>query len=181
MVTTPLRTVVSGAPPAYSDRVADDLMPTPARPRTRRGYALGVVAAGALLVFCAVLPWAALQATSSLIGGGLASDVRGIDDTFGVYTLVAGLVAVGCGLAGMFSYPRLTALAVVPGGVAVLVLVMFVTDGSGLQDRVSIDLGELLSIEPVIRFGWFAALGCAVALVFLSILALLRPPVTAQS
>ena len=134
-MTTPLRTVVSGASRAYSDRVADDLKPTPARPRVRRGYPLAVMAAGALLVFCAVLPWAGLQATSSLIGGGVASDVRGIDDTFGVYTLLAGLVALGCGLVGTLAHPRLAALAVVPGGVALLVLVLFVTDGSGLQDR----------------------------------------------
>ncbi|MEV4173473.1 MULTISPECIES: hypothetical protein [unclassified Nonomuraea] len=156
--------------------MADDLKPTPARPRVRRGYPLAVMAAGALLVFCAVLPWAGLQATSSLIGGGVASDVRGIDDTFGVYTLLAGLVALGCGLVGTLAHPRLAALAVVPGGVALLVLVLFVTDGSGLQDRISIDLGELLSIEPVIRFGWFGALGCAVAVVLLSLLALFRRP-----
>lgn len=147
-------------------------MPTPAPPTVRRGYALAVAVAGILLVFCAVLPWAGLQATSSLIGGGVASDVRGIDDTFGVYTLLAGLVTLGCGLAGALSRPRVAALAVVPGGVAVLVLVLFLTEGSGLQDRLSIDLGALLSIEPVLRFGWFGALASALAIVVLSILAL---------
>ncbi|NJP89915.1 hypothetical protein HCN51_10730 [Nonomuraea sp. FMUSA5-5] len=156
--------------------MADDLMPTPARPRLHRGYPLAVAAAGALLVFCAVLPWAGLQATSSLIAGGVASDVRGIDDPFGVYTLMAGLAALGCGLAGLLSpRPRLAALAVVPGGVAVVVLLKFVIGGGGdLRDRISFDLGGLLSIEPVIRFGWFAALGCALAVVALSLLALLR-------
>lgn len=152
-------------------------MPTPARPRTRRGYALAVTAAGALLVFCAVLPWAGLQATSSLIGGGVANDVRGIDDPFGVYTLMAGMVTLGCGLAGMVARPRLAALAVIPGGLALVVLVMFISgDGGGLRDRISLNLGELLSIEPVIRFGWFGALACALAIVLLSVLALFRRP-----
>ncbi len=149
-------------------------MPTPARPRARRGYALAVAAAGALLAVCAVLPWAGLQATSSLIGGGVASDVRGVDDVFGVYALVAGLAALGCGLAGAMSRPRLAALAVVPGGAALAVLLMFVTESGGMRDRISVDLGDLLSIEPVIRAGWFAALACATAIVLLSLLALFR-------
>ncbi|MEV5895259.1 hypothetical protein [Nonomuraea fuscirosea] len=144
----------------------------PAHPKLRRGYPLAVIAAGALLVFCAVLPWAGLQATSGLIGAGVASDVRGIDDPFGVYTLIAGLAALGCGLAGLLSRPRLAALALVPGGAAVLVLVLFVTQGSGLRDRISFDFGELLSIEPVIRFGWFAALACALAIVALAFMSL---------
>ncbi|GAA2862026.1 hypothetical protein [Nonomuraea rubra] len=156
--------------------MADDLKPTPAGRRVRRGYPLAVAAAGALLVFCAVLPWAAVQATSSLIAGGVVSDIRGIDDPLGVYTLVAGLVALGCGLAGLLSsHPRLAALAAVPGGVALVVLVRFVIAGGGnLRDRISFDLGGLLSIEPVIRFGWFAALGCALVLVVLSVLTLFR-------
>ncbi|MFC7588626.1 hypothetical protein ACFQYP_36660 [Nonomuraea antimicrobica] len=154
--------------------MADDLIPTPARPRLHRGYALAVLAGGVLLVCCAVLPWAGLQATSNLIGIGVTGDVRGIDDAFGVYTLVAGLAAVGCGLAGVLAHPRLAALAAVPGGVAVLSLVMFVAGGSGLRDRVSVDLGDLLSIEPVVRAGWFGALACALAIVLLSVAALVR-------
>src|SRR4029079_9389045 len=95
--------MVRGASPAYSDRVADDFQPAPA---TRRGYALGVVVGGAVLVGCAVLPWAGLEVRSDLIGGGLADDIRGIDDRFGVYTLVAGLIALGCGGAGGRPPPR---------------------------------------------------------------------------
>ncbi|MGN9837974.1 hypothetical protein ACTMTI_07620 [Nonomuraea sp. H19] len=154
--------------------MADDLQPAPVRPRTRRGYALAVSVAGALLVCCAILPWAGLEARSALIGGGVANDMRGIDDAFGVYTLLAGLLALACGLAGVLTRPRLAALALVPGAAAVLVVVMFVTHGSGLQDRISIDLGEVLSIAPVIRIGWFAALACSVAVVVLAALALFR-------
>ncbi|TMR10840.1 hypothetical protein ETD86_37900 [Nonomuraea turkmeniaca] len=151
--------------------MADDLKPAPTG--TRRGHALAVSAAGALLVFCAVLPWAGLEAKIGLIGGGVSADVRGIDDAFGVYALVAGLVALACGLAGLLAHPRLAALAVVPGAVAVLAVVMFVTEGSGVQDRISFDLG-LLSVAPVIRFGWFAALACSLGVVVLSVLALFR-------
>ncbi|PZG13638.1 hypothetical protein C1J01_29300 [Nonomuraea aridisoli] len=147
-------------------------MPTSASPRTGRGYPLAVTVAGALLMCCAVLPWAGLQATSSLIGGSVTGDVRGVDDVYGVYTLVTGLAAVACGVAGLRGHPRLAALAVVPGGVAVLLLVLFVSQGSGLRDRVSIHLGDLLSIEPVIRFGWFAALASATAVVVLALLTL---------
>ncbi len=176
MVTTPLRTVVGGGCPAYSDRVADYLQPAPAKPAAHRGYALAVVVAGALLVFCAVLPWAGLEVRSELIGGGLANEIRGIDDTFGIYTLVAGLAALGCGIAGLLTRPRLAALAAVPGAAAVAVLVLFMTDGSGVRDRLSFDLGQVLSVGPVIKFGWFAAMGCAVAVVVLSVLALVRRP-----
>ncbi|MEV0232338.1 hypothetical protein [Nonomuraea sp. NPDC050786] len=151
--------------------MVDDFRSAPA---TRRGYALGVVVAGALLVGCAVLPWAGLEVRSDLIGGGLADDIRGIDDRFGVYTLVAGLVALGCGVAGLLTRPRVAALAALPGAAAVAVLVLFMTDGSGLRDRISVDLGEVLSIGPVVKFGWFAALACSVAVVVLSVLALLR-------
>ncbi|TMR99060.1 hypothetical protein [Nonomuraea basaltis] len=154
--------------------MAEDLQPTPVKPATRRRYALAVTVAGALLVLCAILPWAGLEARSALIGGGVASDVRGIDDAFGVYTLIAGLAAVVCGLAGLLARPRLAALAVLPGAAAVSVVVMFLTSGSGLRDRISIDLGEMLSIGPVVRFGWFAALACSVAVVVLSALALFR-------
>lgn len=128
-------------------------------------------------MFCSVLPWAGVEATSSLIPGAVADDVRGIDDPYGVYTLMAGLVVLGCGLAGLLSaFPRLAALAAVPAGVAMVTLLRFVTVGGGgsLRDRISFDLGGLLSIEPVLRFGWFAALGCALAAVVLSALALFR-------
>ncbi|MEV0995687.1 hypothetical protein [Nonomuraea sp. NPDC050202] len=157
--------------------MADDLMPTPARRRVRRGYPLAVAAAGALLVFCAVLPWSGWQATSSLIDAGVASDLRGIDHTSGIYTLLAGLVALGCGLAGLLSsHPRLAALAVLPGGSAVVLVLRYPPGGGGLRDLFAFELGDVLSIAPVFRFGWFAALGCALALVVLSVLALLRRP-----
>ncbi|MFI7125333.1 hypothetical protein ACIBQ1_06530 [Nonomuraea sp. NPDC050153] len=154
--------------------MADYLQSAPAKPTARRGYALAVVVAGALLVFCAVLPWAGLEVRSELIGGGLANDIRGIDDTYGVYTLVSGLVALGCGVAGLLTHPRVAALAALPGAVAAAVLVLFMTDGSGVRDRLSVDLGQVLSIGPTVKFGWFAAMGCAVAIVVLSVLALVR-------
>lgn len=149
-------------------------MPASTHTRLGRGPAIAVLAAGALLTVCAILPWAGIQATSSLIGAGVASDVRGIDDPLGVYTLLAGLAALGCGVAGLIAHPRLAALAIVPGAVAVFVLVSYVVGSDGLRDRVSIHLGDLLSIEPVIRPGWFAALACAVATVLLSVVALVR-------
>ncbi|GAA3624007.1 hypothetical protein GCM10022419_132070 [Nonomuraea rosea] len=154
--------------------MADYLQPAPARPSTRRGNAISVGVAGALLTVCAILPWAGLEARSSIIGGAVASSVRGVDDAFGVYTLIAGLVALACGLIGALAHPRLAALAVLPGAAGVLALVLFVTEGSGIQDRFTIDLGNLLSVEPVIRFGWFAALASSVAVVVLGVLALVR-------
>ncbi|SDJ34090.1 hypothetical protein SAMN05421874_101493 [Nonomuraea maritima] len=177
-MTPPSRTVVDPAGPSYSEAV-DDLRPAPSR-RARRGLPLAVTAAGALLVFCAVLPWAGLRATSGLVGGlltgmtsALTSEVRGVDDVYGVCTLIAGLAAVACGVAGLRGRPRLAALAVLPGGAAVLLVVLFVTEGSR-RDRISIRLGDLLAIEPVIAFGWFAALASAVTVTVLAVLALLR-------
>ncbi|WP_188196486.1 hypothetical protein [Nonomuraea sp. SYSU D8015] len=153
--------------------MADDLQPAPATPRTRRRYPLAVSVAGALLVCCTILPWAGVDAKIGLLGSGVTTDVRGVDDTFGIYTLLAGLAAVACGLAGLLSHPRLAALAVVPGAVAVPAVLMFVTRGGGAQDRVSIDLG-VLSVEQAIRFGWFAALACSLAVAVLGLLTLLR-------
>ncbi|MFI7707030.1 hypothetical protein [Nonomuraea sp. NPDC049480] len=155
--------------------MAEDLQPTSAQPRTRRGYApaLSVTVTGALLVVCAVLPWAGTEAKIGLFGSGVTTDVRGIDDAFGVYALVAGLVAVACGLAGLLAHPRLAALAVVPGAVAVPAVVMFMTQGGGVQDRISIDLG-VLSVAQVIRLGWFAALACSLGVIVLGALALFR-------
>ncbi|MDA0636300.1 hypothetical protein OUY22_23000 [Nonomuraea sp. MCN248] len=153
--------------------MAEDLSPPPTRAGSR-GYAAGIALAGAALVLCAVLPWSGVQASSSVIGGTISSDTRGIDDVLGVYALLAGLAALGCGLAGLMARPRLAALAAVPGGLAMLVLVMFVSDPRGPADRVSLDLGELLSVEPVIRYGWYAALAAAFAVVLMAVLALVR-------
>ncbi|MEV4895432.1 hypothetical protein AB0K48_39265 [Nonomuraea sp. NPDC055795] len=142
--------------------------------KARRGYALAVVAAGALLVVCAILPWAGLSARSDLIGAGVVRTVRGIDDGFGVYTLIAGLVAGAFGLAGLMTGRRPWAgLAAIPGGVAAAVLVLFVAGPRDAGDRTSVDLGEFLTIEPVLQYGWFAALGSALAVVVFAVLSLL--------
>lgn len=154
--------------------MADYISPSSAKSKARRGYAFAIAVAGALLVVCAILPWAGTEARSDLLGGGLIDDVRGIDDQFGVYTLIAGLVSLGLGVTGLLSRPMAAVLAVVPGLVATVVLVMFVADPRGISDRVSIDLGRFLSIEPVIRYGWFAALACALAVVALSLASLTR-------
>jgi hypothetical protein len=164
--------VVSGRASAYSDRVADYLQT--AKPVRRRGYAMAVTLAGALLVFCAILPWAGVEARSDLLGGAVSNDLRGIDDRFGVYTLIAGVAALAFGVTGLLTRPKVAALGVIPGALAALVLVMFVSDSSGMGDRVSVELGNLLSIEPVLRFGWYAALGSAIAVILASVLTLLR-------
>ncbi len=168
---TTLSQGVAVAPgPAYADRVAEDLQLVR---RPGRGYPLAVTAVAALLVFCAVLPWAGVEARIGVLGAGVSGDVRGIDDGLGVYALLAGLAALACGLAGLLAHPRLAALAVLPGGLAVAATLMFQLQGGGWRDRVSVDLG-LLSVTPVIRAGWFATLACALALVVLGVLALVR-------
>ncbi|NRQ35633.1 hypothetical protein HII36_27920 [Nonomuraea sp. NN258] len=154
--------------------MADYTQPAPVQAGPRRGYALAVVIAGALLVFCAVLPWAGVEARSDLIGGGVSSDVRGVDDRLGVYTLIAGIAVLAFGVVGLLTRPRLAALAVVPGALAVLVLVMFIGTPRGLGDRVTIEVGTLLTVEPVLRFGWFAALASAVAVIVVSVLAVVK-------
>lgn len=152
---------------AYRDRVAE------ARAGSR-GYAAGITLAGAVLALCAVLPWSGVRAGSAIIGGAITSDTRGIDDLLGVYALLAGVAAIGCGITGMLARPRLAAVAAVPGALAMLALVMFVSSPRGPADRVSLDVGELLSVEPVIRYGWYAALASAFAVVLLAVLTLVR-------
>ncbi|MET7460497.1 hypothetical protein [Nonomuraea sp. NPDC005501] len=154
--------------------MADHLQQGPAG-RGRRGYALAVSVAAALLVLCAVLPWAGIEARSDVIGGGLTSDVRGIDAAVGVYTLLAGLAALALGVAGLLGgRPWVAALAALPGAFATVLLVMFVADPGGVADRVSLDLGGLLSVSPVIRYGWFAALASSLALILFAVLTVFR-------
>ncbi|MFD1546581.1 hypothetical protein [Nonomuraea guangzhouensis] len=152
--------------------MADHLPQSPAKPTARRGYAFVIAVAGALLVFCAFLPWTGVEARIGAIGG-VSDDMRGIDDSLGVYTLVAGLVTLVFGVAGLFARPLVAALAVVPGVLATVWLLMFVVDPPGVGNGVSVDLG-FLSIEPGIRYGWFAALACALAVIALAVLSLVR-------
>ncbi|MEU7740460.1 hypothetical protein [Nonomuraea sp. NPDC049158] len=152
--------------------MADSLSPSPAKPKARRGYAFVIAVAGALLVFCAFLPWTGIEARIGAIGG-VSNDIRGIDDSLGVYALIAGLATLALGVAGLFGRPRVAALAVIPGALATIVLVRFVVDPPGVGNGVSVDLG-FLSIEPGIRYGWFAALACALAAVALAVLSLRR-------
>ncbi|MFD1937282.1 hypothetical protein ACFSKW_38015 [Nonomuraea mangrovi] len=146
---------------------------TLARP-SRRGVAVAVVLAGLLLALSALFPWAGIDARLEVLGAGVSQDVRGVDDPFGVYTLVAGLAAAALGVAGLLRGRLLTALAVLPGLVAAVLLVMYVADPRGIGDRVFVDLG-VLSIEPGLRPGWFAALAAALAVTTLALLALTRP------
>lgn len=148
--------------------MTDSLAP---KSRTRTGYVLAVAATGVLLVISTLLPWAGVEARSDIIGGGLSDDMRGIDGSYGIYTLVAGLAVVAFGVAGLMGRRRLAALAVLPAALAVLVLVMFLSDSTG---GASLDFGRLLSIEPVIRFGWYAALASALAATLTSLLTLRR-------
>lgn len=158
------------AVPAYREGVAD----THPRPR-RRGLAVAVVLSGLLLAFTALLPWAGIDARFDLLGAGLSQDVRGVDDPFGVYTLVAGLAAAAFGVAGLLRGRFLTALAALPGATACALLVVYVADPRGIGDRVAVDLG-VLSIEPGLRAGWFAALAAALAVTVLALLCLTRAP-----
>lgn len=136
-----------------------------------RAYPIAVAGCGALLVVAAILPWAGIEASSDLLGGSVAHDVRGVDDQAGVYTLVAGLAAAVLGVAGLLGRPWLTALAAVPGLAALVVLIVFVTDPG---ESLSVDLGGLLSIEPVLRPGWFVALAAALAVTVLAPLSLVK-------
>ena len=144
---------------------------TTPKPRTRRGFAFGVVVAGALLMVCAVLPWAGVEARSEFIGSGISNDMRGVDQSYGIYTMVAGLAALAFGAAGLVNRRWLASLAAIPGALAVLVLVMFLSNSSG---SASLEFGRLLSVEPVIRFGWYAALASSVAVILTALLSLIR-------
>ncbi|MET9337472.1 MULTISPECIES: hypothetical protein [unclassified Nonomuraea] len=146
---------------------------TLARP-SKRGVAAAVVLAGLLLALSALLPWAGIDARLDVLGAGISQEMRGVDDPFGVYTLVAGLAAAAFGLAGLLRGRLLTALAALPGTAAAVLLVVYVADPRGIGDRVSVDLG-VLSIEPGLRPGWYAALAAALAVTALALLALPRP------
>jgi hypothetical protein len=132
-----------------------------------------VVVTGALLVFCAVLPWAGLEARSDLIDAGVTENLRGVDAAFGVYTLLSGVLAAILGLATLLTRLPLTPLAAIPGLAAGVLLVMFVANPDGRSKGLTVKLGDFLTIEPVLKFGWFAALASAVATTAFALFSLL--------
>ncbi|WP_343950747.1 hypothetical protein [Nonomuraea longicatena] len=141
--------------------------------KPRRGYALAVVVTGALLVFCAALPWAGLEARSDLIDAGIGKSLRGVDAACGVYTLLSGVLAVMLGLATLVTRLPLTPLAAIPGLAAGVLLVVFVTNPDGHSKGLTVALGDFLTIEPALKYGWFAALAAAVATTVFALFSLL--------
>lgn len=156
---TPKGITAPGEAP-YSGRMAS--------PRASAG---AVMLAGGLLTLSTTAPWTALEAgVGSLFGGGFHSAARGLEDPLGRYTLLAGLAATALGLAGLLTgRRRLTAAAALPGAGAVALVVAYLTG----RDDLTFDLG-FLSVGSTLRPGWYAALGCALAVVLFAVLAL-RP------
>ncbi|GGS47793.1 hypothetical protein GCM10010156_03190 [Planobispora rosea] len=144
-----------------------------------RALPIAVVAAGALLVVSAFLPWAGITA-DIVFFGSVSERVRGVDDWSGMLALISGAAATALGavaalgIAGAADGRRFTALATLPGAITVLVLLIFLSDPQGRAENASIDLGGLMRIQPTVEYGWFAALAAALAVTALGITALVR-------
>ncbi|GIH77541.1 hypothetical protein [Planobispora longispora] len=156
--------------------------PTPApAPASAPGRALPIalVAAGALLVVAAFLPWAGFKADIVFVGS-VSERIRGVDDWSGVLALISGVVATALGamaatgVAGAANGRRLTALATLPGAITALILMIFLSDPQGRAENASIDIGGLVKVQPTVEYGWFVALAAALAVAALGITALVR-------
>ena len=101
------------------------------RPRTPIGAILAI-AGGALLVIGSFLAWAEIS------GGGQSESVSGTDASDGWVTLVAGLIALGAGIAMLRSPTRQLALAAALAGGFGL--------GFGLFDALTLKDGALDSV-----------------------------------
>ncbi|MGI5322135.1 hypothetical protein [Actinomadura nitritigenes] len=164
-----------GAPP---DAVPAEPGPPPAPPeRPRRaGWDLAVIAASAVLVVSAFLPWAHAQTVLDLFGRSLVRDqgsVAGIDaDNLVLAVPVLAVVAIVMAFWNLVARdPRIGALAAVPAVLSLVTCGIFVLRLGGVPDRMP-NYGLNLTYQVSLRYGWFLAVATSL---LLAVFSLVRP------
>jgi hypothetical protein len=167
----------------------DSDLPVPAGwPRV---CAITVAAAGLLLAISPLIPWVTITYDLAQIGyvgepgtwkAGSPTTVthaRGIDDPGGWLVLAAGLAVSALAAAAVTGRRELTSWAAVPGGAALLVVLILLADidavlGPSRNPYLPFPVGGAVTAGPA--WGVFVALCLAGGIVLLSLSSLLRPP-----
>lgn len=164
-----------GAPP---DAVPAEPGPPPAPPAPprRAGWDLAVIAASAVLVVSAFLPWAHAQTVLDLFGRSLVRDqgsVAGIDaDNLVLAVPVLAVVAIVMAFWNLVSRdPRIGALAAVPAVLSLVTCGIFVLRLGHVPDRMP-NYGLNLTYQVSLRYGWFLAVAMSL---LLAVFSLVRP------
>ncbi|MWA04403.1 hypothetical protein F8568_029310 [Actinomadura sp. LD22] len=165
-----------GGPP---DTVPAAYGPPPAPPAAdprRTGWDFAVIAASALLVVSAFLPWAHAQTVIDLFGRSLVRDqgsVAGIDaDNLVLAVPVLAVVAIVMAFWNLVARdPRIGALAAVPAILSLVTCGIFVLRLGHVPDRLP-DYGLNLTYQVSLRYGWFLAVAMSL---LLAVFSLVRP------
>jgi hypothetical protein len=161
-------------------------------PRSLLG--LLISGAGVLLIVACFLPWIHLNGAPFWPGGRMDGfpalariGVEDLDralsrlvpyqgyraDDAGTVVLLCGVVALGLALGGwLFRRPRLTGSAALPGGVAVIACLVFLTRLSGLGRHWSDETGSAFHLSP--GYGWYLAIAIALATLGMALTELVR-------
>ncbi|WP_433238502.1 hypothetical protein [Actinomadura nitritigenes] len=150
--------------------------PEPPAPPRRAGWDLAVIAASAVLVVSAFLPWAHAQTVLDLFGRSLVRDqgsVAGIDaDNLVLAVPVLAVVAIVMAFWNLVARdPRIGALAAVPAVLSLATCGIFVLRLGGVPDRMP-NYGLNLTYQVSLRYGWFLAVAMSL---LLAVFSLVRP------
>jgi hypothetical protein len=162
---------VDGSARPAPGAVADPPPGDPAPPVN--GWNLGVIAAGALLLISAFLPWARARITLDLFGRRLTRDVGtvvGLEaDTVVAAVPVLAMAAIAMAFWGVVGRDaRVSALAAVPGALSLLVCGLFALRLDDLGDRLA--LGDLpVGHEISVIAGWYLAVAMSLLVLCFSL------------
>ncbi|WP_433326160.1 hypothetical protein [Spirillospora sp. CA-294931] len=150
--------------------------PPPPPPRTGLGWNIALIAASAVLLVSAFLPWARVDLLIEVFGRTLTRDLgsaAGIE-AYGLIVVVPVLAVAAIGLAlGDLAGrdARISALAAVPGALCLLVCGLFALR---LQDLAGDLAAEGFGVDHrvTIRYGWYLAVAASLLVIGF---ALIRP------
>ncbi|CNG44898.1 Uncharacterised protein [Mycobacterium tuberculosis] len=167
---------VDGYPPPAGEPAATAPQPPAAPARRGAPWILAMLAAAAVLLVSAFLPWAHAEVVAELFGRTLSRDlgsVAGIDAddmVLAVPVLAVVAIALACwDLIGRDA--RIGGLAAVPGALALLVCGIFILRLGDVRDDLP-DAGLGLGYQITVRYGWYLAV---VASLFVIGFSLARP------
>ncbi|TYB43509.1 hypothetical protein [Actinomadura chibensis] len=153
---------VDGYPPHPAEPPAP-AAPAPERPARYGGAAwtLALIAAAAVLVVSAFLPWAHASVVVELFGQPVGRDigsVAGIDaDDLVLAVPVLAVIAIALAFGDLLGRdPRIGGLAAIPGTLALLVCGVFVLRLGDVRDNLpqsGLDVGYQITV----RYGWYTA------------------------
>ena len=156
-------------PPAHPEVYA-----APKDPAARgAAWNVGVIIAGAVLLVSAFLPWAEARLTIDLFGRVLTRDlgtVAGLEaDNVVVAVPVLAMIAIAMAFWGIVGRDtRVSALAALPGALALLVCVLFVLRLGDIKDRLASD-DLSVGYQIAVVTGWYLAVAMSLLVIGFSL------------